>query len=487
MLKEDPGRIHMLLEEIYQQYNGSALQLLTSLLNHYGCKVEYDLDCLNSTFSTGKYLNAEHCKRVMPKCFWDMVFRNKEKFLEKEYFELLISIFKSCICPDELFYLVYNIKPDISGYLNYNEGTYHNGVYWNVKSKYIRLLSHANRNQAIRLTLLTMLTNPKCPADIKNKVASDPSMKKYYMVTNIATSNISVLSPILIDAEHTIPFTNDSENWWNPACSDKIVGDLFFIEMKLRNKLTESEKSILSLIEQNPLEEDLRILAENNQTYIRGMVANNKNCPDDVLVTLSVDEEFFVRYCCFCNINTPSEAFKKNIDKNFYMSDYLMMICHPNCPSDIVRIILNSNFSYVGYLSYKCPNLPEEIIEDRMLQHDCSNFLDLFCQKNCTISLIERLINNNNSIFSNAEFLANFTVFYYNYLSIHTQPQYKSSYNKEYGVFESNCRSELAFTSKMGDKNNFCIIDPHPLCNIDTSNHARLKYDINYFISNKPL
>lgn len=486
MLKEDSNKVYKLLEKAYEQYNGNVSELLRNLLSSYGCNG--DIGWLKYQLSSGEYFNEEHSKRIMPKQFWNILFENIGQFNRKEYFELLIPIFESCICPEELFYAIYNIVPKISDYLDNNAGIEHNGTWWDKNTKYVRLLAHAERNDAVRVMLLTMLMNPNCPIAIKNEIALSPEKAKYYMVSDVAKANSLVSTPLVEQPlKHNIPFTSDSKDWWNPARSEKIVGDLFFPELELISKLNTDEKAIASQISEDASEELLRHLADSNKTYIRGMIAKLKKCPIDILVQLSTDEDFYVRCQCFSNVSTPEEAFKKNIQKNFSTNDCVMMLCHPNCPSEVVSKILSGDFSYVGYLSHECPNLPKETIEDRLQRYDCHDFMDLFCRKNCTYDLVNQLLHHS-QVRESADLLASLTVFYDLYHSKHVEPQYKSSYDpeQESRAFDNNCRAAIAFNSKMSTAPSYYIIDPAPAQFVDPANHAKMTYDPSILIGNDP-
>jgi hypothetical protein len=88
--------------------------------------------------------------------------------------------------------------------------------------------------------------------------------------------------------------------------------------------------------------EELRILADNSQWYIRRTVALNLNTPTDILELLATDENYIVRYRVAENKNTPIETLQLlATDENYVVRYYVGR--NPNSTELVKRLVLMTN------------------------------------------------------------------------------------------------------------------------------------------------
>jgi 3-methyladenine DNA glycosylase AlkC len=98
-------------------------------------------------------------------------------------------------------------------------------------------------------------------------------------------------------------------------------------------------------------------------------LAKNPNTPSEVLKVLATDENSYVRYCVAKNPNTPSEVLKVlATDENYTVRYWVAR--NPNTLVEVLKVLATDEDFYVRYMVAQNPNFKKQTIELTVVQYD---------------------------------------------------------------------------------------------------------------------
>lgn len=118
------------------------------------------------------------------------------------------------------------------------------------------------------------------------------------------------------------------------------------LSFKEQRKLLESNLDTLT-------SEQLEELSESNSWIVRASVAEQENCPLNVLEKLSNDEHLFPRFNVALHKNCPTNILEK-LSKDKCFGVRFNVVLNKNCSSDLLEQ-LHKEFSFAVEKHPKCP------------------------------------------------------------------------------------------------------------------------------------